>query len=92
MRTTNEISERLPVLSLLISHRRSPRYVAAPMVNQSELPYRLLMRRYGAQLCYTPMLNSKAFVKSEAYRISTFSTCSACVNLPTSSSPCSLLP
>jgi hypothetical protein len=28
----------------------------------------------GAQLCFTPMLNSKPFANSEAYRISAFST------------------
>ena len=54
-----------------------PRLVAAPMVNQSELPFRLLMKRYGAQLCYTPMIDSKSFANSEAYRRSSFSTCEA---------------
>eukprot|EP01047_Picozoa_sp_COSAG01_P037845 COSAG01_NODE_3033_length_6694_cov_2.154056_4_plen_553_part_00 len=52
----------------------APRLVAAPMVNQSELPFRLLMRRHGAQLCFTPMLDSRSFARSEAYRVSAFST------------------
>ena len=54
-----------------------PRLIAAPMVNQSELPFRLLMKKYGAQLCYTPMIDSKSFANSAAYRASSFSTCKA---------------
>ena len=54
-----------------------PRLVAAPMVNQSELPFRLLMRRYGAQLCYTPMIDARSFASSAAYRAASFSTCAA---------------
>lgn len=54
-----------------------PRLIAAPMVNQSELPFRLLMKKYGAQLCYTPMIDSKSFANSAAYRRSSFSTCEA---------------
>ena len=54
-----------------------PRLIAAPMVNQSELPFRLLMKKYGAQLCYTPMIDSKSFANSAAYRASSFSTCDA---------------
>eukprot|EP00939_MAST-03C_sp_MAST-3C-sp1_P004000 g4000.t1 len=46
----------------------SPKYVVAPMVAQSELPYRLLTRKYGAKLCFTPMIHSRLFVEQKHYR------------------------
>ncbi len=51
----------------------SPKFIVAPMVDQSELPYRMLTRKYKAQLCYTPMLHARLFSESEAYRRDNFS-------------------
>ena len=35
-----------------------PKYVCAPMVDQSELPFRMLTRLYKTDLCFTPMVHS----------------------------------
>ena len=55
----------------------SPRFVAAPMVDASELPFRLLAREFGAELCYTPMLHSRLLVEQPGYLETNFTTCAA---------------
>lgn len=54
---------------------RSPKYCVAPMVNASELPFRMLCRKYGCDMAWTPMLHSRMFVDSEGYRAKQFTTC-----------------
>ena len=52
-----------------------PRRVMAPMVDASELPFRMLSRKLGTQLCYSPMMNSRQFVMSDKYRQQNWHTC-----------------
>jgi tRNA-dihydrouridine synthase 1 len=77
---------KLQIYHLISSERRmsawqfytsigSPKYICAPMVEQSELPFRMLCRKYGSDCCYTPMFHSAQFVKSQHYRTLNFSTC-----------------
>ncbi|KAH3761758.1 FMN-linked oxidoreductases superfamily protein [Pelomyxa schiedti] len=53
----------------------SPGAVLAPMVEGSVLPLRMLCRKYGVTLAYTPMIHSLNFLKDLTYRSKVFATC-----------------
>ncbi|XP_058968110.2 tRNA-dihydrouridine(20a/20b) synthase [NAD(P)+]-like isoform X1 [Pocillopora verrucosa] len=48
--------------------------ICAPMVRYSKLPFRTLVRRYGCDLAYTPMIVSDSFIKSVKARDMEFTT------------------
>lgn len=47
---------------------RDKALVVAPMVDQSDLPFRLLCRKYGSNLCFTPMIHARLFIEKKIYR------------------------
>ncbi|KAL7275661.1 tRNA dihydrouridine synthase [Rhizina undulata] len=49
-------------------------FVQGPMVRYSKLPFRELVRDYGVDLCYTPMILAKEFVRNATARLTDFST------------------
>lgn len=51
------------------------RYVVAPMVDQSELAFRMMLRKHGAHLCFSPMIHAQLFVTDATYRRTALSTC-----------------
>lgn len=66
---------RKPILDLNLKkpydfwdYINNPKYVCAPMVDQSELSFRLLTRRHGVDLAYTPMIHSVIFLNNEKYK------------------------
>lgn len=54
----------------------SPQRCVAPMVDGSELAFRLLTKEFGAQLTWTPMLHARLTAETETrYLANHFSTC-----------------
>lgn len=59
-------------LTLLTSGQ--PVNICAPMVRYSRLAFRSLVRKYGCNIAYTPMIVSDSFVRSQRARDSDFTT------------------
>eukprot|EP01071_Lankesteria_metandrocarpae_P004469 Lankesteria_metandrocarpae@DN3564_c0_g1_i2.p1 len=53
----------------------SPKIVLGPMVDQSELAFRMMTRHHGVQLAYTPMFHARLFSECEDYRRKHFTSC-----------------
>lgn len=49
--------------------------ICAPMVRYSKLPFRMLVRQYGCDLAFTPMIIANSFVQSLKARDNEFTTC-----------------
>ncbi|KAM9989403.1 hypothetical protein ACTFIY_005453 [Dictyostelium cf. discoideum] len=54
---------------------KAPKKTVAPMVDHTFLAFRMLCRKYGADMVYTPMFHSKNFATCKTYRRDYWSTC-----------------
>lgn len=46
----------------------NPKYISAPMVSHSSLPWRMFVRSNGVDLAFTQMLTAKSFTTNKVYR------------------------
>jgi tRNA-dihydrouridine synthase 1 len=73
--STAQSKSKLPVdrhwlkkLTESSANNDEPLFVLAPMVDQSDLPFRLLCQRYNTRLSFTPMIHARMFCESKQYR------------------------
>ena len=52
----------------LFNKMGKPRFISAPMVDQSELAFRLLTKRNGVDLAFTQMLHARNFCRDKTYQ------------------------
>ena len=45
-----------------------PKFISAPMVDQSELAWRQLVRRHGTDICFTQMILARSYLIAKEYR------------------------
>ncbi|TPP41422.1 Dihydrouridine synthase (Dus) family protein [Leishmania donovani] len=76
-RVTEEVTRNEAAAEALhLDATSGPRmFIVGPMVDQSELPFRMLCRQYGATVAYTPMLHAKCFAEGAVYRSHFLSVC-----------------
>jgi tRNA-dihydrouridine synthase 1 len=69
-RSVHDQNEQQLEHSVQLNNLKLPphKYILAPMVGASELAFRLLCRKYGAEIAYTPMMNADSFVNDIEYQ------------------------
>lgn len=71
-----EMEEKSSIQDLFLEAKRNKTYlkVCAPMVRYSKVQFRTLVRNYGVDLCFTPMILADSFCQNEKARANEFST------------------
>lgn len=64
----------LYILKTTKKSKNRPAYIVGPMVRYLKLPFRELVRNYGADIVYTPMILAREFVRNDVARLSDFTT------------------